>query len=130
MQYYKKRFNTCNLSVSILAGLCNCDGINWAGYLCDRCNTSFYGPECLPLMNAINIIPNQGVDKGNTTVHVWGHNFPETSDNVYFCKFGSTIVSGTWKAWNHVVCLSPALPEGDVYLEVSPNGTDYTNNKV
>ena len=79
---------------------------------------------------ALNIIPNQGLDQGNTQVHVWGHNFPETLDKHYFCKFGNIIVNGTWESWNHIVCSSPAHLEGGVTLEVSPNVTDYTSNKV
>ena len=79
---------------------------------------------------ALTVVPNQGVDKGNTSVHIWGHNFPETADKTYFCKFGADVVRGTWEARNHVICPSPAQPEGEVILEVSPNGTIYTSNKV
>ena len=81
-------------------------------------------------MMVLNIIPNQGVDKGSTSVHIRGHNFPETEDESYLCKFGSDVVAGTWVATDHVICLSPARPEGEVIVEISPNGTVYTNNKV
>ncbi|KAL3847724.1 hypothetical protein ACJMK2_018620 [Sinanodonta woodiana] len=111
-------------------GLCVCDGNNWAGYLCDRCNETFYGPNCLPLIMALNIIPSQGTDKGGNLVHVWGHNFPETQNKTYFCTFGTNVSNGTWIAWNHVVCTAPALPSGDIILEISPNGTTYTDNKL
>ena len=79
---------------------------------------------------ALNIVPNQGIDRGNTQVHVWGHNFPKTMDKHYFCKFGNDIVNGTWIAWNHILCIAPAHPEGGVIVEVSPNASDYTNNRV
>ena len=115
--------------VSIL-GFCVCDGANWSGYLCDRCNNAFYGPDCLPLMNVLYFTPSQGIDTGNSTVHVWGHNFPATSNKEYLCKFGTTIVKGTWEAWNHVTCLTPPQPKGNVSLEISPNGTHFTHNEV
>ncbi|KAL3847722.1 hypothetical protein ACJMK2_018618 [Sinanodonta woodiana] len=120
------RHGVCDLNT----GLCFCDGNNWAGYLCDKCNETFYGPNCLPLIMTLNIIPSQGTDKGGNLVHVWGHNFPETQNKTYFCKFGTKVSNGTWIAWNHVVCTAPTLPSGDIILEISPNGTIYTYNKL
>lgn len=110
--------------------MCDCNGINWSDVLCDKCSETFYGPDCLPLMMALQVVPNEGSDKGGTVVHVWGHNFPEVIGNVYICKFGPEIVNGTWIAWNHVTCTAPQHEEGHVFLEVSPNGTHFTNTKV
>lgn len=110
--------------------MCDCIGVNWSGDLCDKCSETFYGPDCLPLIMALQVVPNQGSDKGGTVVHVWGHNFPDLIGHIYICKFGSEKVNGTWKAWNHVTCSAPQHEEGSVFLEVSPNGTDFTNNKV
>ena len=68
---------------------------------------------------------------GGTLIHVWGHNFPETpGENQYKCKFGSDVVNATREAWNHVTCRAPQHVAGDVTLEVSPDGVDYTNNGV
>ncbi|XP_076092310.1 uncharacterized protein LOC143063814 [Mytilus galloprovincialis] len=117
---------TCNLTT----GICECIGVNWSGDLCDKCSETYYGPDCLPLIMALQVVPNQGSDKGGTVVHVWGHNFPDLLGHMYICKFGSERVNGTWKAWNHVMCTAPQHEEGNVFLEVSPNGTDFTNNKI
>ncbi|XP_052092546.1 uncharacterized protein LOC127729013 [Mytilus californianus] len=117
---------TCNLTT----GMCDCIGVNWSGYLCDKCSETYYGPDCLPLIMVLQVVPNQGSDKGGTVVHVLGHNFPDLIGHMYICKFGSERVNGTWKAWNHVACTAPQHEGGSVFLEVSPNGTDFTNNKI
>ncbi|VDI49478.1 Hypothetical predicted protein [Mytilus galloprovincialis] len=117
---------TCNLTT----GMCECIGVNWSDDLCDKCTETYYGPDCLPLITALQVVPNQGSDKGGTVVHVWGHNFPDLTGHMYICKFGSERVNGTWKAWNHVTCTAPQHEEGSIFLEVSPNGTDFTNNKI
>ncbi|CAG2246407.1 unnamed protein product [Mytilus edulis] len=103
---------------------------------CD-CHSGWEGETCIiascilsPLIMALQVVPNQGSDKGGTVVHVWGHNFPDLLGHMYICKFGSERVNGTWKAWNHVMCTAPQHEEGSVFLEVSPNGTDFTNNKI
>ena len=68
---------------------------------------------------------------GGTLIHVWGHNFPEApGDSQYKCRFGSDVVNATREAWNHVTCQAPQHVAGDVILEVSPDGVDYTNNGV
>ncbi|WAR18704.1 TEuncharacterized [Mya arenaria] len=120
----------CGSCVPLHWGHCDCEDDNWSGYLCDRCSEAFYGPDCLPLIKVLDIVPNQGLDKGGNSVHVWGHNFPETANHIYYCKFGITIANGTWIAWNHVVCVSPQNTEGSVMLEISPNGSKYTHDKL
>ena len=112
----------------IPTGLCVCDTDNWTGVLCDKCSKAFYGPKCLPLVTVLDVVPRQGIDNGGNTVHVWGHNFQENSS--YICKFGNVISNGTWKAWDHVVCVAPKYPEGVVTVEISPDGVLFTNNKV
>ena len=68
---------------------------------------------------------------GGTLIHVWGHNLPEIQGNSqYTCKFGSEVVNATREAWNHVTCRAPQHVAGDVILEVSPDGVEYTNNDV
>lgn len=121
---------TGNLITHLLIGLCDCNGVNWSGYLCDKCSKTYYGPDCLLLMMALLVVPNQGSDKGGTVVHVWGNNFPESTGHVYICKFGSERANGTWRAFNHVTCTAPQHEEGSVFLEVSPDGTDFTSSKV
>ena len=113
-----------------ILGQCDCESTQWSGTLCESCSDSFYGPSCLPLMMALTIMPDQGLDTGGNKVHVWGHNFPESSNHTYICKFGSTEVHGVWVALNHVVCIAPKHPEGSVIVELSADGLKYTNNQV
>ncbi|XP_053379664.1 uncharacterized protein LOC128548542 isoform X2 [Mercenaria mercenaria] len=110
-------------------GLCKCESNNWTGYLCDRCSETFYGPDCLPLIKVLEIIPSRGPEKGGNDVHVWGHNFLESLSGAYKCRFGDTKTDGKWLAWNHVLCTAPRLPEGEVTLEVSPDGSKFTNDR-
>ncbi|KAH3832132.1 hypothetical protein DPMN_105409 [Dreissena polymorpha] len=112
----------------LMTGLCVCNTDNWTGALCDKCSEAFYDPECLPLVTVLDVVPRQGIDKGGNTVHVWGHNFQESSS--YVCKFGNVISNGTWKAWDHVVCVAPKHPEGVVTVEISQDGVHFTNNKI
>ena len=81
-------------------------------------------------MTVLDIIPNQGVDKGGNDVHVRGHNFPSSTSNTYKCMFGTDIVDGIWVARSHVICPAPKHSEGRVTLEISVDGIEYTNNKV
>jgi hypothetical protein len=111
-------------------GLCECVGNNWAGYLCDQCNDTFYGPDCLPLVKVLEIIPSSGPEKGGYAVHIWGHNFQETVNGTYKCRFGSIETDGKWLTKNHVVCTAPQQSEGEVIVEISTDGTEFTNDKV
>jgi hypothetical protein len=78
----------------------------------------------------LQVLPNEGSDKGGNLVHVWGHNFPQTSNNMYTCKFGSSYSNGTWLDKGHVICIAPQRQEGVVFLEISPDGKNFTNDKV
>lgn len=109
-------------------GTCDCFGAQWTGSFCDICSETFYGPDCLPLLTVLNIIPNQGLDRGGNDVHVWGHNFPQS--DTYQCKFDTDVVNGVWVASMHVVCSAPKHAEGIVSLEISPDGIEFSNNKV
>jgi hypothetical protein len=111
-------------------GDCHCDSVNWAGDLCDECNNTFYGPDCLPLTTVLDISPSAGPDTGETLVHISGHNFPETVNGTYYCRFATTVVMGMWMSRERVTCLSPKHAKGNVVLEISPNDTDYTANRV
>ncbi|WAR18316.1 WIF1-like protein [Mya arenaria] len=115
---------TCDMH----SGLCNCEGDNWAGYLCDKCQETFYGVDCKPLMKVLQTLPSTGLDNGGYEVHIRGHNFPQSND--YFCKFGRTVSNGTWIGRTHVICAVPKHVEGRVYIEVSKDGQDYTDDKV
>ncbi|CAC5421095.1 unnamed protein product [Mytilus coruscus] len=118
------RNGECNLNT----GTCDCFGAQWTGRLCDICSETFYGPDCLPLLTVLNVIPNQGFDRGGNDVHVWGHNFPQT--DTYKCKFDTDVVNGVWVASNHVVCSVPKHADGTVSLEISSDGIEFSNNQV
>ncbi|KAL5014467.1 hypothetical protein ScPMuIL_008737 [Solemya velum] len=114
----------CDLNV----GLCICEDINWAGTLCERCNETFYGPDCLPLVTVLNILPNSGPDTGGTLVHILGHNFPETVNNISYCRFGSDVVQGERLSREHITCFSPQHLEGGINVEISADDSKYTSN--
>ncbi|KAL5014473.1 hypothetical protein ScPMuIL_008743 [Solemya velum] len=114
----------CDLNV----GHCICKDINWAGTLCERCNETFYGPDCLPLVTVLNILPNSGPDTGGTLVHVLAHNFPETVNNISYCLFGSDVVQGERLSREHITCVSPQHLEGGVNVEISADDSKYTSN--
>ncbi|XP_071178471.1 uncharacterized protein [Mytilus edulis] len=120
--------NCRNGECNINTGTCDCFGAQWTGSFCDICSETFYGPDCLPLLTVLNIIPNQGLDRGGNDVHVWGHNFPQS--DTYKCKFDTDVVNGEWVASIHVVCSAPKHAEGIVSLDISPDGIEFSNNKV
>lgn len=78
----------------------------------------------------LNVLPNEGSDKGGNLVHVRGHNFPQTINSSYVCRFGSVISNGTWLSNVHVICTAPQQQEGIVNLEISSDGKNFTNDKV
>ncbi|XP_048249483.1 uncharacterized protein LOC124117067 [Haliotis rufescens] len=117
---------SCNLT----NGDCACVAENWSGELCDTCSETFYGPNCLPYTNVLNIIPSSGRDTGGTDVHIWGHNFPETENNIFFCRFDSTVVSGTRLSKEHITCKNPQHQAGIVIVEISPDGLQFTRNQT
>ncbi|CAG2246401.1 unnamed protein product [Mytilus edulis] len=111
--------------------MCECIGVNWSGDLCDKCSETYYGSDCLPLITVLQVVPNQGSDKGGTVVHVWGHNFPDLTGHIYICKFGSereSMEHGKLGTMSRV--LHHSTKKGSIFLDVSPNGTDFTNNKI
>ncbi|XP_048249484.1 uncharacterized protein LOC124117058 [Haliotis rufescens] len=117
---------SCNLT----NGDCACATENWSGELCDTCSETFYGPNCLPYTNVLNIIPSSGPDTGGTDVHIWGHNFPETENNIFFCRFDSTVVSGTRLSKEHIICKNPQHQARIVTIEISPDGLHFTRNQT
>ncbi|XP_041349606.1 uncharacterized protein LOC121368912 [Gigantopelta aegis] len=122
---------TCKHGIcDVNTGVCRCESKNWAGKLCDECNEAFYGPACLPFTNILNIIPDSVRDTGGSLIHVWGHNFPETDGHIFYCKFGTEVVNGSWISHEHLTCKSPQHKEGQVFLEVSPDGKDFTRNQT
>ncbi|XP_046548306.1 uncharacterized protein LOC124258284 [Haliotis rubra] len=117
---------SCNLT----NGNCDCVADNWSGDLCDTCSETFYGPNCLPYTNVLNIIPSSGPDTGGTDVHIWGHNFPETDNDIFYCRFDSTVVNGTRMSKEHVMCRNPQHQVGSITVEISPDGLQFTRNQT
>jgi hypothetical protein len=96
-------------------GKCACNP-NWTGTLCDKCEVTFYGPQCLPLpgifihypnkiewqkkkcngfyLALLSIAPTSGMDVGGTIVTAFGHNFANESGVTWHCRFGNNAVLG------------------------------------
>ncbi|XP_048252814.1 uncharacterized protein LOC124134850 [Haliotis rufescens] len=117
-------------SCNVTNGICHCIGENWSGELCDTCTETFYGPACLPYINVLNIIPRSGPDTGGRDVHIWGHNFPETGNNIFLCRFDTIVVNGTRLSKEHIVCKHPQHPAGVISVEISPDGEHFTTNQT
>ncbi|XP_046567358.1 uncharacterized protein LOC124275747 [Haliotis rubra] len=111
-------------------GTCICESPNWSGNLCDQCNETFYGPDCLPLPTVLSVSPDAGPDVGGTPVHIRGHNFKFSNTSNYKCKFGSVTVAAQRVNGQHFTCISPTLSQRTVHVEISSDGVHFTNNKV
>ncbi|XP_013386073.1 uncharacterized protein LOC106155684 isoform X2 [Lingula anatina] len=110
-------------------GQCTCNGPNFTGELCDRCSDNLYGPACLPLLKVLSLAPNGGPDVGGTVVHVFGHNFPNTSE--YTCRFGSIEVDGTWLTEEEVTCVAPRQAPATILVSIRPRaGDSYSTDMV
>jgi hypothetical protein len=76
-----------------------------------------------------HISPSSGSEFGQTTVRVFGSNFINSLS--LKCRFGTTVVFGTWQSSAVVDCSSPSKPGGtEVIVSVSNNGFDFPNSEV
>ncbi|KAI0212202.1 hypothetical protein LSAT2_002886 [Lamellibrachia satsuma] len=97
------------------SGQSECDGPNWSE---SRCS-----------IKVLHVAPDQGPDVGNTTLHVFGRNFPNRT--TYRCRFGTTTVPARWINKENIVCTTPAHSAGSVVLEISPSvGVAFTNDQA
>jgi hypothetical protein len=85
--------------------------------------------------------PLRGPDIGGTELEFNGRHFVDSQNLV--CKFTSTSldsssssapsetqVLATWISDTKVMCVTPALPPGDIHVDVSNNGFDFTGDAV
>ncbi|CAH1780877.1 unnamed protein product, partial [Owenia fusiformis] len=112
-----------------ISGGCTCSSVNWAGELCSECNRTFYGPYCLPIPTVLLVAPSTGPDIGGTVVNVIGHNFENSSDGLYRCRFGDIDGIGQWLSREKVRCISPKQV-GEVPVNVGKPGGEFTNQRV
>jgi hypothetical protein len=76
-----------------------------------------------------HIYPTSGSEFGQTMVRVFGSNFINSLS--LKCRFGTTVVFGTWQSSAVVDCPSPSKPGGtEVIVSVSNNGLDFPNSVV
>eukprot|EP01029_Cantina_marsupialis_P009699 TRINITY_DN2249_c0_g1_i2.p1 TRINITY_DN2249_c0_g1~~TRINITY_DN2249_c0_g1_i2.p1 ORF type:complete len:4493 (+),score=1584.60 TRINITY_DN2249_c0_g1_i2:343-13821(+) len=75
-------------------------------------------------VDVVRVLPTSGPVTGNTTVHVYGHNFIQTTETR--CKFGDKVVQGIWITSGEIVCQSPIHMNGHYPLEISQNNQDYS----
>ena len=75
------------------------------------------------------ISPEMGSSWGGTLVTVHGESFVE--NHKLSCKFGAIdAISIIWVSANRIVCESPPSLPGNVYLRVSSNGLDFSQDKI
>jgi hypothetical protein len=70
--------------------------------------------------------PASGLSSGGTRVVLEGSNFLNSLSLV--CRFGLIVVDSTFEGPTTLVCESPPHSPGDVTVEVSNNGVDYTSH--
>jgi hypothetical protein len=75
------------------------------------------------------VSPTSGSEFGQTIVRVFGSNFINSLS--LKCRFGTSVVFGTWQSSSVVDCPSPQKPGGtEVIVSVSNNGFDFPNSLV
>ena len=86
----------------------------------------------VPSARVMSVYPSSGERGGGTKVAVTGHHF-RYSPHV-LCRFGTTasatITPGLYKSPEEIICTSPELDAGQVFLEVSLNGQDFTQDSI
>ena len=78
---------------------------------------------------SINLVrPSAVRAEGGSTITIHGGNFGNTES--IFCRFGiSEIVRAIWLADTLLECVAPAGPPGQVQVDITLNGVDYTNGE-
>ena len=74
------------------------------------------------------IIPNSGWAQGETVVNVYGSGFIFSPS--LCCKFGHTILPGSFVSTTEITCVSPPYKAGKVEVTVSNNCVEFSSNGV
>ena len=80
----------------------------------------------LPAVTSVS--PSAGSCQGNTLVRVAGFHLSSTGSAT--CKFGSKLTPATIDASSEILCVSPPYGAGQVAIEVSSNGQDFSSSNV
>jgi hypothetical protein len=75
-----------------------------------------------------HVKPSAVALSGRTQVTVVGEHFAASERSA--CKFGSAVVTGTVVSSSSMLCVSPEQQMGDVAVEVSSNGVDFSHEGV
>jgi len=85
--------------------------------------------ECSRVMQVMDLNPLSGQVDGGDLIQVLGNNFIDSQD--LSCRFGlRRIVPAVYKTSTKVTCFSPSRNRGNVTLEISIDGLDFTTNGV
>eukprot|EP00960_Hanusia_phi_P074349 768220-Hanusia_phi.AAC.2 len=76
----------------------------------------------------LGVTPSVCPENGGIVITVAGEHFVAGADAL--CRFGSIVEEGVSVSNKLLVCRCPANRAGDVYLEVSSNGIDFSVNKI
>ncbi|EKX44533.1 hypothetical protein GUITHDRAFT_139760 [Guillardia theta CCMP2712] len=89
----------------------------------DACRYLYKEPELI-----LRVQPSVCPEHGGLLVTVIGEHFTASEDAV--CRFGSSGEDGVSVSARLLICRCPANRAGEVYLDVSSNGVDYSLNKI
>ena len=74
------------------------------------------------------LLPNFGLDVGDTPVFLTGSNF--FNSTALSCRFGAKVATAVFLSQDTIFCLSPPQPPGSVDVAASNNGIDYTTERL
>jgi len=80
----------------------------------------------LPAVTSVS--PSAGSCQGTTLVRIAGFHLSSTGSAT--CKFGDKLTPATIDASSEILCVSPPYRAGQVALEVSSNGQDFSSSNV
>ena len=88
--------------------------------------------EVLPVVTVLETRPREGPVGGGTLVVVQGAAYSDRSASLdyIFCRFGTERSPGRYISDEALECVSPVHAAGNVTLEVTMNGQDYTDYGV
>ncbi len=77
----------------------------------------------------IGMVPNNGLESGQSPVFILGSNFRNSSETLA-CRFGSYSNSAYFLSDSVLMCISPPHPSGAVTVEVTVNGFTWSNTRL
>ena len=85
-----------------------------------------------PQPKVFELSPSTGPTVGDTLINVTGFHLVnwQPLNPTLRCKFGEAVSEGSFVSSTFMHCSTPPSGEGNVFLEISVNGVDYTSNFV